>query len=86
VGDDEWRIALSEFPQADGPYELIVNGEVVDQLLEWPDVWDRPLRQDDVGTAPSEQGEPDDRHERGAFEEAMRHLDRTRDVKPSRRV
>lgn len=37
-----WTIRINEFPEAPSLYSLIVDGEVIEELMEWPAAWTRP--------------------------------------------
>ena len=37
-----WTVRINEFPAEPSLYTLIVDGEEVEELIEWPEAWTRP--------------------------------------------
>jgi len=72
VDGERWRVRLNEFPEEPSLYTLIVDGEVVEELMEWPKAWQR--------------GAAADAHEQAEYDREIEQLARTRHIKPSKLV
>ncbi len=44
VDGQSWRVRINEFPCTPSLYSLIVDGEIVEELMEWPATWLRPVK------------------------------------------
>lgn len=71
-----WTIRLDEFPAEPTLYSLLIDGVVVEGLLDWPPAWTRP---DLVATT-------EDAHERAEHDRELAHVERTRAIGPSATV
>ncbi len=83
VDGERWTVRLNEFPESPFLYSLLIEGEVVEELLRWPDTWTR----EDTRTPdarPSSFGE--DAHERAELEREEAQFARTRDIPASKLV
>ena len=84
VDGERWTLRLNEFPESPSLYSLLVEGEVVEELLDWPDSWARTDGSEPLEARPP--GRDDDAHEKAEFEREEAQLARTRDVRPSKLV
>ena len=42
VDGKRWTVRINEFPEEPSLYSLIIDGEVVEELMDWPAAWTRP--------------------------------------------
>jgi hypothetical protein len=73
VDGKRWTVRINEFPEAPSLYTLIVDGEDVEELIEWPAAWSRPSPDDD----PLEKAE---------YDRDLAQFERTRGIAPSKLV
>lgn len=42
VDGTRWTVRINEFPEEPSLYSLIIDGLVVEELMDWPAAWTRP--------------------------------------------
>ncbi len=83
VDGTTWTVRVNEFPEAESLYSLIINGEVVEELMEWPAAWVKLVRGPETPGGPANEDDP---HERAEFERELAHAERTAKIRPSKLV
>lgn len=78
-----WTVRVNEFPEEPSLYSLIVDGEVVEELMDWPAAWTRPGAASAPTPTPVSGHDP---HEEAEYEREQAHFERTRKVGPSKLV
>jgi hypothetical protein len=78
VDGERWTVRINEFPEEPSLYSLLVDGAVVEELMEWPAAWSRP--------APPTHTAAGDPHEQAEYDREQAHFERTRRIPPSKRV
>lgn len=43
VDGKRWTIRINEFPEEPSLYSLIIDGQIVEELMDWPPAWTRPI-------------------------------------------
>ena len=72
VKGERWIIRINEFPESPSLYTLIVNDAEVEELIEWPNAWNRPDQKNTI-----------DLSEKFEYEKELEHFNRTRKISPS---
>lgn len=81
-----WTVRINEFPEAPSLYSLVIDGEVVEELMEWPAAWTRRTA---AGSAPRPgptRDADDDPYEKAEYDREQEHVRRAQEISPSRRV
>jgi hypothetical protein len=73
VAGTKWTVRINEFPEEPSLYSLIIDGEVVEELMEWPAAWNKLVRGPDTPRRPVDPDDPLDRYE---FEREVDHAER----------
>lgn len=42
INGERWRVRINEFPEDPSVYSLLIDGEIVEELMDWPAAWTRP--------------------------------------------
>jgi hypothetical protein len=42
VDGQRWTVRINEFPEEPSVYSLLINGQVAEELMDWPAAWTRP--------------------------------------------
>ena len=70
VNGEHWVVRINEFPESPSLYTLFVNDTAVEELMEWPNAWNRPAFEID-------------NTERNEYERELKHFEQTRNIRPS---
>ncbi len=42
INGERWTVRINEFPEDPSVYSLLIDGQIVEELMEWPAAWTRP--------------------------------------------
>jgi hypothetical protein len=42
INGERWSVRINEFPEDPSVYSLLIDGEIVEELMDWPAAWTRP--------------------------------------------
>jgi|GEM_PF-3132236 len=79
IEGQRWTVRLDDFPESASLYTLIVDGEPVESLMEWPAAWRRPA---DEASTPRTRDGAHDAHEAAAYDDEIARTERTSGIRP----
>jgi hypothetical protein len=42
INGERWAVRINEFPEEPSVYSLLIDGQIVEELMDWPAAWTRP--------------------------------------------